>query len=150
MVIQARVEIVIAAPPDAVWPWIGDLAKHSEWSPKPYRVELLSGSTNEVGSTYRSVGWVPPSDSNHANDVTITESNAPTRFALTATDSNGTFSNTYDLKAVDGGTEVTYQLTFPQLKGPAAVMAPLLFPLVGKADIRKRMALLKRVVEQSP
>jgi hypothetical protein len=33
------------------------------------------------------------------------------------------------------------------MRGVAAVMAPILFPLVGKSDIRERLAKLKQVVE---
>jgi hypothetical protein len=35
--------VTIDAPPEKVWPWVADLSKHAEWSPKPYRVEWLSG-----------------------------------------------------------------------------------------------------------
>jgi hypothetical protein len=35
------------------------------------------------------------------------------------------------------------------MPGPSALMAPVLFPLVGKRQIRARMALLKSVVESS-
>jgi uncharacterized protein YndB with AHSA1/START domain len=51
--------ITIDAPPEKVWPLVGDLARQSEWSPKPYRVEWESGEPNAVGSTFRSIGWLP-------------------------------------------------------------------------------------------
>lgn len=57
------------------------------------------------------------------------------------------FVNTFDLKPVDGGTEVTFRIVFPAMKGVSAVMVPLLFPLVAKPDFRKRLALLKQKVE---
>lgn len=149
MTTQGTVTVAIAAPPESVWPWIADIIKHAEWSPKPYRVELVSGEPNAVGSRYRSVGWVPPNDDDHENDVEITQVVPMSRFALDATDSNGTFANTFDLKAVDGGSEVTFRIVFPKMKGMSALMVPILFPLVGMSDIKKRMRLLKLKVESS-
>jgi uncharacterized protein YndB with AHSA1/START domain len=149
MATKGTVTVTIAAPPENVWPWIADVTKHTEWSPKPYRVELVSGEPNAVGSRYRSVGWVPPNDNNHANDVEITQVVPMTRFALDATDSNGTFVNTFDLRSVAAGTEVTFLIVFPQMKGMSAIMVPILFPLVGMSDIKKRMQLLKQKVEST-
>jgi uncharacterized protein YndB with AHSA1/START domain len=146
---QGTFQITIAAPPEKVWPWVADLSKHGEWSPRPYHVQLVSGEADVVGSRYRSVGWVPPNDNNHANDVVITEVAPMTRFALEATDSNGTFTSTFDLAPVGAGTEVTHRLVFPPLRGIAAILVPVVFPLVGKADIRKRMKLLKAKAEQA-
>ncbi len=149
MATKGTVSVTIAAPPENVWPWVADISKHAEWSPKPYRVELVSGEPNAVGSHYRSVGWVPPNDANHENDVEITQVTPMTRFALDATDSNGTFANIFDLKTVDEGTEVTFQIVFPQMKGMPAIMVPFLFPIVGISDLKKRMKLLKQRVEST-
>jgi len=146
---QAVCSVTILAPPEAVWPWIGQIEKHAEWSPKPYKVELVSGEPDAVGTKYRSVGWVP-GEKEHEMDVELTEVVPGERFALRADDHQGSFTNTFDLKKTDGGTEVTYQLVFPPMKGIAAVVVPVLFPLVGKADIRKRMKLLKAKVEAAP
>jgi uncharacterized protein YndB with AHSA1/START domain len=149
MTTQGTVSVTIAARPEAVWPWVADLGKHAEWSPKPYRVELVSGEMNAVGSRYRSVGWVPPNDGNHANDVEITQVEPTSRFALEATDDSGVFRNTFDLVTVDAGTEVTFHLVFPEMRGMSAILVPILFPLVGKSDMRKRMGLLKAKVESA-
>ena len=144
---QDTVTTTIQAPSEAVWSWVADITRHAEWSPKPYRVELVSGDLNAVGSRYRSVGWVPPNDGNHGNDVEITEVVPMSRFALEATDESGTFASTFDLLPVDGGTQVTFHIVFPPMKGLNAVMVPLLFPIVARPDFRKRMGLLKRMVE---
>lgn len=84
MTTSGTFKITIKAAPEIVWPWISQLDKHPQWSPKPYRVEFVSGVPNAVGARYKSVGWVP-----------------------------------------------------------------ILFPLVGKADIRKRMGMLKTRAEAS-
>jgi uncharacterized protein YndB with AHSA1/START domain len=146
---QATTSITIQAPPEAVWPWVADITRHGEWSPKPYRVELISGEPNAVGSRYHSVGWVPPNDGNHGNDVEITEVVPMSRYALKANDENGTFLSTFDLRPVGEGTEVTFHIVFPKMKGVSAVLVPLLFPIVAKPDFRKRMALLKQKVESA-
>ena len=141
--------VTIQAPPETVWPWVGQLEKHVEWSTKPYKVEWVSGEPNAVGSRYRSVGWVP-GDKNHVNEGEITESIPNELFVLRADDEQGPFENTYTLRPVSGGgTEVTFRLVFPQMKGIAALLVPVVFGTVGKADVRKRMNLLKAKVEAS-
>ena len=78
----------------------------------------------------------------------ITERVEPTRFAFNAKDPQGVFVNEWDLRASgNGGTEVAFTLTFPKMHGVVAVMAPILFPLTGKRDIRARMTKLKQTVE---
>jgi uncharacterized protein YndB with AHSA1/START domain len=149
MTTQGTVSVTIEAPPESVWPWVADISRHSEWSPRPYRVVLVSGEPNAVGSRYRSVGWVPPNDGNHGNDVEITQVVPMTRFALDATDDSGTFANTFDLQPAGAGTAVTFRVVFPKMKGISAIMVPVLFPLVGMSDIKKRMQLLKQTVEST-
>jgi len=138
----------IQAPPATVWGLVADLDTHPSWSPKPYTIEWISGDPNQIGSRYRSVGWIP-GDKNHMNEGEITERVEPTRFALKANDSGGWFIDEFDLKAVgDGATEVSFTLTFPKMKGMNAILAPIAFPLVGKSDIRKRLDLLKEKAEE--
>lgn len=149
MAVEATVGVHINAKPEVVWKWVADIERHADWSPKAYRVERLTGEPNAVGSTYRSVGWVPPNDANHANEVTITEVVPTTRFVLEARDENGTYRSEYDLTPVGGGTQVTFHIVFPEMKGIAAVMVPVLFPIVAKPDFRKRLALLKTRIEST-
>jgi uncharacterized protein YndB with AHSA1/START domain len=149
MTTQGTESITIQAAPEAVWPWIADLSKHPAWSPKPYKVDLVSGEPGAVGARYRSVGVIP-GDKDHANDVEITEVIPGQRFVLVASDSNGPHQNIYTLRAVGTGTEVTHQLIFPEMKGVSKVLLPVLFPLVGKSDMRKRLGLLKTAIETQP
>ena len=148
MTTQGMFPVTIQASPEAVWRWVGDLSRHPDWSPKPYTVECVSGEPNQVGSRYRSVGWIP-GDKDHGNDVEIIEVVPAARLVLRAVDAQGSFENTYTLTPVDGGTEVTFTLVFPPMTGMSALLVPVLFPLVGKADIRKRMGLLEGKVEGS-
>ena len=146
MTTQGSFSVTIQAPPEVVWPWVSQLDRHAAWSPKPYRVELVSGEPDAVGSRYRSVGWIP-GDKDHANDVEIIDVLPLERFALRADEAQGSFQSTYTLRRTGDATEVTFRLVFPPMKGISAVLVPVLFPLVGKPDIRKRMNLLKNKVE---
>jgi uncharacterized protein YndB with AHSA1/START domain len=133
----------IQAPQATVWRLVADLDTHRSWSPKPYTIEWLSGEPNQIGSTFRSVGWIP-GDKHHTNEGEITERAEPTRFALKSDDDGDWFINEFDLKPVgDAATEVSFTLTFPKMRGFKAVAAPIVFPLVGKSNIRKRMDMLK-------
>jgi uncharacterized protein YndB with AHSA1/START domain len=144
--IEGTFPVTIQAPPDAVWPWISQLEKHAEWSPKPYTFEWLSGEPNAVGSRYRSVGSIPTKKHN-VNEGEITASVPNERFALRAEDPQGVFLNTFTLRPAGSGTEVVFHLVFPPMKQPMSAMASMLFATLGKADIRKRMQLLKQKVE---
>jgi uncharacterized protein YndB with AHSA1/START domain len=137
----------IQATPEKVWGVVADLGTHASWSPKDYTIEWTKGEPNQVGSIFHSVGWVPGNKHN-ANEGEITERVEPTRFAFRAKDPVGTFTDEFDLQPVgEGATKVSFTLTFPKLHGVASVAAPILFPLVGKRDILKRMEMLKQTVE---
>ena len=137
----------IQAPPERVWAVVADVGTHASWSPKDYSMRWVHGDPNAIGSTFHSVGSIPGNKHNE-NDVEITQRAEPNRFAYRAKDPQGVFLNEWNLQPVrEGATEVTFTLTFPKLHGMAAVMAPIVFPLVGKRDLHKRMALLKQVVE---
>ena len=148
MTVQGTFTVTIAAPPEKVWPFVADVTRHGEYSPKPFAAELVSGEAGKVGSRYRSKGWVP-NDKNHGNEVEVVDAEAPTRLVLRSDDPLGAFSNTYVLRPVGEGTEVTWTMAFPPLRFPMSVVAPLLFPIVGKSDGRKRVQLLKAAVESS-
>jgi len=141
-------DVTIDAPVDRVWPWVADLGKHPQWSPKAYTVEWTQGEPNAVGSRFRSVGWVP-GDKQHVNEGEIVENRPQERFALRSQDKDATYDNTYTLEPQGQGTKVTFRLDFVDMKGMAAFAVPMLFPLIGKKDLRTRMGLLKAKVEAS-
>jgi uncharacterized protein YndB with AHSA1/START domain len=146
MTTQGTFTITIDAPPDKVWPWVADLTKHGDYSPKPFSAELVSGEMGKVGTRYRSVGVIP-GDKSHGNEVEVVEAVPDERIVLRSDDKLGSFTNTYVLRAVGTGTEVSHTLAFPPLRLPMSLVVPLLFPVVGKPDGRKRMHLLKAKVE---
>lgn len=141
-------DVTIDAPVDRVWPWVADLGKHAEWSPKDYTVEWIEGEPNAVGSRYRSVGWVP-GDKQRVNEGEIVENRAQERFAFRAQDKDGSYANAFTLEPHGPSTKVSFRLDFVKMNGMAAFVVPVLFPLIGKKDIRTRMDLLKTKVEAS-
>jgi uncharacterized protein YndB with AHSA1/START domain len=137
----------IGAPIERVWAVVGDFGTHATWSPKHYEFSWTGGEPNQVGATYHSKGSVP-GNSNNENDGEITERIEPTHLAFKATDPQGVFLNAWDLRSIDENrTEASYTIQFPKMHGMAAVLAPVVFPLVGKSDVRKRLAMLKEKVE---
>jgi uncharacterized protein YndB with AHSA1/START domain len=137
----------IDAPVESVWAVVADVGTHASWSPKHYEMNWTGGEPNQVGATFHSVGAIPMK-SHNPNDVEITERDEPRRFTFRSTDAVGVFVNEWELRpAGEGSTEVAWTLRFPDLHGMAAVMAPILFPLVGKPDMQKRLELLKRKIE---
>lgn len=144
---QLLVSQMIDAPADAIWPWIADITKHSQWSPKPYTGQLTSGENGAVGSKYSSVGFVPPADKNHKNEVEITQAVPNSKFVFRAHDENGYFVNTFTLQPMGSGTQVTFQHDFPKMKGAGRILLPLLLPTVGKKDAMTRLGMLKTKAE---
>ena len=59
----------------------------------------------------------------------------------------GEFKNTFDLSEKEGGPRSCSALQSPSMTGFKAVLFPIAFPLVVKPDVRKRMKMLKAVVE---
>jgi uncharacterized protein YndB with AHSA1/START domain len=143
---SGEVTVTIDAPPERVWPWVADLGRHSAWSPKAVLGRVDRGQPNVVGSRYRSIGEIP-NDKHHVNEGEIVENHPNDRFVLHAHDKEGDYANTFTLKPVGSSTEVTIRLEFVKMRGVAAMMVPIIFPLVGKKDLRGRMAMLKQKVE---
>jgi uncharacterized protein YndB with AHSA1/START domain len=147
-VTSGEASVTIQATPEEVWPWVADVAKHSEWSPKPFSVEWLSGEPNALGSRYRSLGWIP-GEKEHSNEGEVVENLPFERFALRSSDKQGSYANTLTLVPVGYATTVTLRLEFLKINGIYALLIPIVFPFVGKASNRKRMSLLKTKVEGS-
>lgn len=140
--------VTINATPEKIWPYISDLNRHHEWSPKPFAIEWVSGEPNAVGSTFGSTGALPQ-DKNHVMEGTVLSSDAPKRFSLKSHDKGGEFVNTLELTPQGEQTKVTRTVEFPPPKGAFVVLLPILLPLVIRPGIQKGMDLLKTKVEGS-
>ena len=140
--------VTIDAKPEVVWPWVADLERHVDWSPKPYRIEWLEGEPNAVGSRFHSTGVIP-GDKHHENEGRVTENQPHARFAIRSTDPQGEYAHTYTLMPNGEGTDVTHRLEFVEMHGLAAVLLPPIFALSGKRQSRERMEALKHKIESS-
>jgi uncharacterized protein YndB with AHSA1/START domain len=140
--------VTIDAPPEKVWPWVADLAKHREWSPKPYRMEWLSGDPNAVGSRFRSHGWLPQ-DKDHEMEGTITANEPRSRYELVATDASGDWMNRYELAPHGSGTVVTKTMVGPSPTGAGKVAFPVIFAVLVRPGVQKGMNQLKTTVERA-
>jgi uncharacterized protein YndB with AHSA1/START domain len=138
--------VTIDAAPDKIWPYIGDMAKHDDWSPKPFKIEWESGQPNAVGSTFKSSGELPQ-DKNHSMEGIIVSSEAPKKLVVKSSDKTGQFTNTLELTPEGGKTKVTRTVEFPPAKGVYVVLIPILMPTVIRPGVQKGLNMLKTKVE---
>ena len=138
--------VTIDAPPEKVWPWVGDLGKHADWSPKPYRVEWVSGEPNALGSTFRSVGWIPI-DKDHAMEGRVSANEPQKVFEVVTSNEKEEWVNRYELAASGGGTVVTKTMT--PLRGVRNVVYTVALAVYVRGAVQKGMNLLKAKVEGS-
>ena len=136
----------IDRPPDVVFDYIADVSKHSEWSPKPYRVEGTSGPV-KVGDTFSSVGTIP-GDKNHRNEVTVTECSAPQRLVLDSKEKDEHFINTFELQAEGSGTRLTRIVDAPRPGFPLSLVFPVIMAAFIRPDVNKGLRILKANLEQ--
>jgi uncharacterized protein YndB with AHSA1/START domain len=137
--------VTIDRAPEDVFAYLADVTKHSEWSPKPFRAEGVSGAV-KTGDTFTSVGTIP-GDKNHRNEVTVTECSAPTRLVLDAMDKGEHFVNSFDLQAQGGGTLVTRTMDTPKPGFPLSMVFPLIMVAFVKPDVQKGLQNLKATLE---
>lgn len=141
--------VTINAPAEKVWPWVADVGKHADWSPKAYRMQWLAGEPNAVGSSFRSHGWLP-NDKDHQMEGSVTVNEPMTRFEVTSTD-DGTaatqWRNRYDLTSNGSTTTVVKTMWGPPMKGFGKIAFAIAFPLVVRPGVQKGMDMLKAKAE---
>jgi uncharacterized protein YndB with AHSA1/START domain len=143
---QLVTSVTIGRPPAEVFDYLADVRKHAEWSPKPYRVEGVDGPVTK-GSTFTSYGWVPR-DSDHRNDVEVTEFDPPSRLVLRSQEKDQFFVNTFELSAEGAGTKVVRTMDMPNPGGVMALLLPVLVAGLIKPGVQKGMNMLKDNLEQ--
>lgn len=126
--------------PEDAFGYLADVTRHSEWSPKPYRVEDLSGPVQK-GTTFTSYGWIP-GDGDHRNDVEVTEVDPPRRFALRSIEKGQTFENTFVVEPEGSGSRISRTIDLPVPGGVVGALFPVLFAVVVKPAVQKGMNML--------
>lgn len=142
----ANFAITIDRTPDEVFDYLADVSKHSEWSPKAYRVEGASGPVT-AGDTFTSIGTIP-GDKNHRNEVSVTECSRPTRLVLDSQEKGEHFINTFELSAEGSGTRLVRTMDAPQPSFPLSVLFPLIMAAFIRPDVNKGLRNLKANLEK--
>ena len=142
---EIRSSVTVNKPAEQVFDYLVDVAKHSEWSPKPYRVEGVTGPV-AVGTAYTSYGWLP-GDKDHRNDVSVTALDRPHRFVLTATEKGEQFVNTFTLTQRGDATELERVIDMPRPGGVTGLLLPVLIPTLIRPNVAKGLSMLKARVE---
>lgn len=135
--------VVVNKPAEVVFDYLVDIAKHPEWSPKPLRIEEMSGPV-APGMTWASYGFIPGPKKEHRNDVEVTVVERPTKFAFVATEQGEKFVNTFTLTPEGNGTKVTRHLDIPVPPGVLGVLFPLISAMVVNPGVAKNMAMFKQ------
>jgi len=145
--VQDRWTVEIDATPEQIWPLVGDLPHHADWSPKPYRANWLSGEPNAVGSTFESFGWLPRKPESRMEGE-VTENDPPRRFAVTTRDDEGnSYVNTFVLTLNGSTTTVEKIQDTPDPTGFMKVMWPILNGAFVHGAQQKGLDMLKAKVE---
>lgn len=128
--------------PGRAFEYLTDIAKHAEWSPKPFRVEPVPTLPLKQGDRFRSFGWAP-GDKDHVNDVEVTGIDAPRYLELTSIDNGMMYISRFDVEAVDGGARITRTVDAPRPTGILALLFPVIFVLFIKPEVEKGMQMLQ-------
>jgi uncharacterized protein YndB with AHSA1/START domain len=143
----ATASVEVSRPPAEVFAYLCDVSRHGEWSPKAYRVEGIEpGAPLQPGTRYTSYGWVPR-DSDHRNEVEVSEVSAPTRLVLTATDGGQEFISTFTVTASGTGSRVQRVLDMPKPGGVLGLVFPVILTALVKPDVAKGLGNLKTHME---
>ena len=140
--------ISIDRPQQQVFDYITDVARHGEWSPKPYRVEGAPSAPVTSGTTFVSYGWIP-GDKEHRNDCQVTAVDAPNSLVIRSKEKDAEFVNTFRLSTNNGATVVEREIDMPKPPGVVGVLFPVLLATVIRPGVQKGMKMLKTNLEQA-
>jgi uncharacterized protein YndB with AHSA1/START domain len=105
-----EVSIDIAAPPEKVFDYLADFARHAEWSTSVSALEQITPGPVGVGTEFKSNETLPQEFVSFAK---ITALDAPTRVAWESTD-HQVFRTVWELEMTPsaGGTHLVQRVTF--------------------------------------
>ena len=142
--------IFIKAPLEKVFPFVGDLLRHPEWTTDEIKMEAVSSGTIGVGSQYRSTAKFK--GFTIVDELQILEYQPPTRFAFTVKDIAGRFDHHFALHSQSDGTLVERSVLIEEKsllrKIYHRIMMPILMPFIS-SEMNKALLLLKARVEQA-
>lgn len=105
-----QVSIDIAAPPQKVYEYLADFARHGEWSMSVTKLEQVTPGQVGVGTEFKSSETLPLAFESFAK---ITALDAPTRIAWESTD-HQVFRTVWEFQIIPNavGTRLVQQVTF--------------------------------------
>jgi uncharacterized protein YndB with AHSA1/START domain len=143
---EVKWNVVVQRPQADVFAYLADIAKHGEWSPKPWRVAGHEGPL-ALGTKFESWGVIP-GDKDHHNDVECTVFQPPTKLALTTVEQKeGKFVTSYVLTPDGSGTRVEKTMDMPKPTGAMGFFFPVLLAAYIKPAVQKGMNHLKQRLE---
>ncbi|MCC7355117.1 MAG: SRPBCC family protein [Anaerolineae bacterium] len=125
-----QADIVIARPPEVIFSWLGDLARHRQFVPDgwiDYRVTTPQASGKGARARFRA-HWIR---GDAPLEVEIVEIEHPDRLVQRST--KGEITLTWTLARQGGGTRVALQTEYAQSDG---LLGRLLSPLVTSSRLR--------------
>jgi hypothetical protein len=142
--------IFIKAPPEKIFPFVGDLLRHPEWATDEIKMEAISSGTIGVGSQYRSTANFK--GFNIVDKLQVVEYQPPTRFAFTVDDIAGRLDHQFVLHSQSDGTLVERSVLIEEKsllrKIYHRIMMPILMPFIS-SEMNKALQLLKARVEHT-
>ena len=136
--------IFINATPEQIFPFVGDLPRHREWTTDQMEFEILTTGAICEGSQYRS--------SAHFKGMIVTaelkvkEYLPPERFVFTAEDRTGHYEHIFTLKPQGDGTLVVREVHSVDTL-LSRIVHPILLPILIKPEANKAFRKLRDRVE---
>ena len=144
--LSERFSILIRAQPDYIFPFVGDLLRHQEWTSDQVEFESFTSGPIRVGSQYRSTalfkGMIIKAE------LKVKEYQPPKRFAFTVVDRTGQYEHIFTLEPENGGTRVVREIHAEDTP-LSRILHVILYPLLIKPEANKALQLLKKKVEQN-
>ncbi len=136
--------IFIDATSEQIFPFVGDLPRHSEWATDRIEFEKLTAGDIRVGTQYRSISHFKGTII--TAELKVKEDLPPERFAFTVEDRTGQYEHIFTLNPQDGGTLVTREVHSVDTPFSRIVHAVLL-PILIKPEANKAFRKLKDRIE---
>ena len=127
-----KFDILVNAPPEAVFSAISDLTRHAAWAAHNIEIKAVEEGEVKVGSEYQCSHQ--GSRVREGDRVTVTELVPGSRFAFHARMPNRLeLDHTMTISPQDGGTLVSHDAKLTKVPMPMALVKPMLLMMIAVA-----------------
>lgn len=137
---------IINARLERVFDYVSDLSKHGEWSADPLEITPIDGSEIAVGKTYNSS--VEFRGKTVTGTQTVTQFDAPNKFAFHTSDSTSEHDHVYTFSARGGSTVVEREAIGKWSFGTWLLASTMGGVMIGKPAMKKAYAQLQQKLEE--